>query len=191
MVLGHYLHISFLSLAYKLWSRNLTSQIPPTFIVNLILLKIFPLFLESMASRTVRSYEPQTAQANEEPPLESSLDLTLTQHFRDEELEPQKVHARLEVEPPWAWYYRISPNSHTLVILLQVDPASGDEPEIVYESCYETEDTSIFAWSSIPSIGHFRWLRGPIRRLPPNSKADYLVRTIRRILDFLQLWTMA
>jgi hypothetical protein len=32
-------------------------------------------------------------------------------------------------------------------------------------------------------------LRGPIRRLPPNSKADYLVRTIWRILDFLQLWT--
>jgi hypothetical protein len=34
-------------------------------------------------------------------------------------------------------------------------------------------------------------LHGPIRWLPPNSKADYLVRTIRRILDFLQLWTMA
>ncbi len=73
------------------------------------------------------------------------------------------------------------------MILLQVDPAFGDEPEIVYESCYETEDTSIFAWSSIPNIGHFRWLRGSIRRLPPNSKADYLVRTIRHILDFLQL----
>jgi hypothetical protein len=26
--------------------------------------------------------------------------------------------------------------------------------------------------------------------LLPNSKADYLVRTIRRILDFLQLWTI-
>jgi hypothetical protein len=76
-------------------------------------------------------------------------------------------------------------NSRTLVILLQVDPASGDEPEIVCEGCYETEDTSIFAWSSVPDVGHYRWLRNPIRRLPPNSKADYLVRTIRRILDFL------
>jgi hypothetical protein len=97
------------------------------------------------------------------------------------------VRARLEVEPPRAWYYRISPNSHTLVILLQVDPASGDEPETVYEGCYEIEDTSIFAWSSVPSVGHYHWLRSPIRQLPPNSKADYLVRTIRRILDFLQL----
>ncbi len=97
------------------------------------------------------------------------------------------MHARLEVEPPRAWYYRISPNSHTLVILLQVDPASDDEPEIVCEGCYETEDTFIFAWSSVPGFGHYRWLRGPIHRLPLNSKADYLVRTILRILDFLQL----
>jgi hypothetical protein len=97
------------------------------------------------------------------------------------------VCARLEVEPLRAWYYHISPNSRTLVILLQVDPASGDEPETVCESCYETEDTSIFAWFSVLGVGHYRWLRGPIRRLPPNSKADYLVRTIRRILNFLQL----
>ncbi len=97
------------------------------------------------------------------------------------------MRACLEVEPLRAWYYRISPNSHTLVILLQVDPASSDEPEIVCEGCYETKNTSIFAWFSIPNVGHYRWLRGPIRRLPPNSKADYLVRTIRHILDFLQL----
>jgi len=140
-----------------------------------------------MASRMVLSYGPQAASANEEPPPESSLDLTLTQHPRDEEPELREVRARLEVEPPQAWYYRISPNSHTLVILLQVDPASGDKPETVCEGCYETEDTSIFAWSSVPGVGHYRWLRGPIRRLPFNSKADYLVRTIRPILDFLQL----
>jgi len=163
------------------------SQVHPTSIVNSILLKIFPLFLKSMALRTITSYGPQAAQANEEPPSESSLDLTLTQHPCDEEPEPREVHARLEVEPPRAWYYRKSPNSRTLVILLQVDPTFGDEPEIVCEGCYETEDTSIFVWSSVPSVGHYRWLHGPIRQLPPNSKADYLIRTIRRILNFLQL----
>jgi hypothetical protein len=140
-----------------------------------------------MVSRMVTSYGPQAAQANEEPPPESSLDLTLTQHPRDEEPEPREVRARLEVKPLRAWYYRISSNSRTLVILLQVDPASGDESETVCESYYDTEDTSIFAWSSVPGVSHYRWLRDPIHRLPPNSKADYLVRTIRRILDFLQL----
>jgi hypothetical protein len=58
------------------------------------------------------------------------------------------VRACLEVEPLQTWYYRILPNSRTLVILLQVDPASSDEPETVYEGCYEIEDTSIFAYSS-------------------------------------------
>jgi hypothetical protein len=140
-----------------------------------------------MASRMATTYRPQAAQANEEPPLESSLDLTLMQHPRDEEPKIREVCLHLEVEPPRAWYYRISPNFRTLVILLQVDPASGDEPETVCEGCYDIEDTSIFAWSSIPSVGHYCWLRGSIRQLPPNSKADYLVHTIRRILDFLQL----
>jgi hypothetical protein len=138
-----------------------------------------------MVSRMVTSYGLQAAQANEKPPPKSFLDLTLTQHPHDEEPEPREVRARLEVEPPRTWYYRIFPNSRTLVILLQVDPASGDEPETVCEGCYEIEDTSIFAWSSVPGVGHYRWLRGLIRRLPPNNKVDYLVHTIRRILDFL------
>ncbi len=73
------------------------------------------------------------------------------------------------------------------MILLQVDPASSDEPKTVCEGCYKNEDISIFAWFLIPDIGHYRWLRGPIRRLLPNGKADYLIRTIRHILDFLQL----
>ncbi len=68
----------------------------------------------------------------------------LTKHSRDENHAPREVHARLEVDPLQAWYYRISPNSQTLVILLQVDPASSDELEIVYEGCYEAENTSIF-----------------------------------------------
>jgi hypothetical protein len=97
------------------------------------------------------------------------------------------VRTRLEVEPPRAWYYHILPNSRTLVILLQVDPAFGDKPKTVCEGCYETKNTFIFVWSSVPGIGHYRWLRGLIRQLPPNNKADYLVRTIRRILNFLQL----
>ncbi len=70
--------------------------------------------------------------------------MTLTQHPRDEEFEPREVCAHFEIDPPRAWYYRICPNFHTLMILLQVDPASGDEPKTVYEGCYETEDTSIF-----------------------------------------------
>jgi hypothetical protein len=72
-----------------------------------------------------------------------------------------------------------------MVILLQIDPASGDEPKTIHESYYEIKDTFIFAWSSILGVGHYRWLCGLIRRLFLNNKTDYLVCTIRRILDFL------
>jgi hypothetical protein len=52
-----------------------------------------------MASCMVTSYRPQAIQANEEPLLESSLYLTLTQHPRDEEPKPREVRAHLEIEP--------------------------------------------------------------------------------------------
>ncbi len=64
------------------------------------------------------------------------------------------MRARLEVKPPL--------NSCTLVILLQVDLVSGDEPKTVYEGYYETEDIFIFTWSSIPAVGHYHWLCGSI-----------------------------
>jgi hypothetical protein len=138
-----------------------------------------------MASRMVTPYGPQVAQVNEKPRLESFLDLTLTHHPCDEKPEPREVHVYLEVEPLQAWYYRISPNSRILVILLQVDPAPGDEPKTFCEGCYEIEDFYIFAWFSVFGVGHYHWLHGPICRLPPNSKVDYVVCTIQRILDFL------
>ncbi len=78
------------------------------------------------------------------------------------------MRARFEIQPLQAWYYCISPNSRTLVILLQVDPTSSDEPKIICEGCYEIEDIYIFAWSSIPDVGHYHWLR----------KEYYLVLTI-------------
>ncbi len=73
-----------------------------------------------------------------------------------------EVRVHFEVEPLQTWYYYISPNFHTLMILLQVDLAFGDEPETIYEGYYEIENIFIFAWSLIPSVGHYRWLHGSI-----------------------------
>jgi hypothetical protein len=75
------------------------SQIPLRFTTNSILLKIFPLFLEIMVLRMVTSYGPHPAQMNEEPTSESSLDLMLTQHPRDEDPAPREVRARLGINP--------------------------------------------------------------------------------------------
>jgi hypothetical protein len=93
--------------------------------------------------------------------------------------------ARLEVEPPRTSYHRIFSNFQTLVILLQIDLTFGDEFEIVYEGCSKIKNIYIFAWSLVPNIKYYRWLRGPFRQLFLNSKTDYHIHTIRRILDFL------
>jgi hypothetical protein len=91
------------------------SQVPHTFVVDSIWLKIPSLLLEIMASRMATFYGPQIAQVNEEPAPESSLNLMLTQHLHDENPASRKVRAHLEVDPPQTWYHRISPNSRTLV----------------------------------------------------------------------------
>ncbi len=52
-----------------------------------------------MASRMAMSYGLQVAQVNEEPALESFLNLTLMQHPRDEDPKLQKVRICLEVNP--------------------------------------------------------------------------------------------
>jgi hypothetical protein len=53
-----------------------------------------------MALHMTTSYGLQTTQVNEEPLPESSLYLTLTQHFCDEDPEPREVRPRLEIAPP-------------------------------------------------------------------------------------------
>jgi hypothetical protein len=84
------------------------------------------------------------------------------QHLRDENPEPREVRACLEVEPLRTWFYHIPLNFHTLVILLQVNRASSDELETVYEGCYEIENIFIFTWSSIFGVGNYCWLHSSI-----------------------------
>jgi len=57
---------------------HLMSQVPLTFIVDLIWLKIFYFFLEIMVLHMATSYELQAAQTNEELATKLSLNLTLT-----------------------------------------------------------------------------------------------------------------
>jgi hypothetical protein len=70
---------------------------------------------------------------------------------------------------------------------LLVNRTFGDDSKIICEGFYKTKNTSIFAWFSILGVGHYHWLYGLICQLLLNNKADYLVCTIRHILDFLQL----
>ncbi len=87
--------------------------------------RFFP-FVEFMSSCMITSYRLLVTQVNEKPPWESSLDLIFTQHAHDENPKPRKVRPYLEIEPLRAWYYRISSNFHTLMILLQFESTFND-----------------------------------------------------------------
>ncbi len=138
-----------------------------------------------MALHMATSYGPQDAQVNEKPALKSYLDLTLTQHPYDENSESQQVHTRFEVNPSRTWYYHISSNFRTLMIFVANQPHFWWWIWNCMKGCYKTEDTSIYTWSLIPRVRHYRWLHNLICWLFPNNKVDYLVRTIQRILNFL------
>ncbi len=74
-------------------------KVLPTLIIDLILILIYFYPLEIMASCMAMFYGSQSAQVNEEPVLKSSLNLVLTQHFRDEDPNPREVRAHLKVDP--------------------------------------------------------------------------------------------
>ncbi len=81
----------------------------------------------------------------------------------------------------------MSPNPHALTIYLEFVPTRGAAPERFEECQCEDDDVRLHCRTWVPGDGHYRWLRGPINPLSMEHRAEYLTRTIRHILEFLQL----
>jgi len=79
---------------------------------------------------------------NEESPLESSLDLALTQHHHDENPESQEVRPRLEVEPLLNLVLSNFSKFSNLGDFVTGRPHFNDELETICEGFYETKNTS-------------------------------------------------
>jgi hypothetical protein len=109
----------------------------------------------------------------------------------------QRLH---EEEPPrrvvrtWVdrstWDRRLSLNPHALAIYLKFVLARGAALERFEECQCKDDDVRLHCRTWVPGDGHYHWLRGPINPLLMEHWAEYLDRTIRRILDFLQLWSI-
>ncbi len=85
------------------------------------------------------------------------------------------------------WDHRLSPNPHALAIYLEFVPARGAAPKRFEECQCEDDDVRLHCRTWVPGDGHYRWLQGPLNPLSMEHRAEYLARTIRRILKFLQL----
>jgi hypothetical protein len=118
------------------------------------------------------------------PRKETPLDLDVFQRPREEE--PPRRVVRIRVAR-LVWDRRKSPNPHALAIYLEFVPARGVALARFEECQCEDDDVRLHCRTWVPGDGHYRWLRGPINPLPLEHRAEYLVRTIRRILEFLEL----
>jgi hypothetical protein len=137
-----------------------------------------------MVDDVVTPSNPLVASVEQKELEEAPLDVIVSQWSCEEEPPKQVVRTRVDSS---AWDRRLSPNPHALTIYLEFVLARGAAPERFEECQCEDDDVRLHCRTWVPGDGHYRWLRGPINPLPMEHRAEYFARTIRRILDFLQL----
>jgi hypothetical protein len=137
-----------------------------------------------MADDDATPSNPQVAPVQQEEFEEAPLDLNVSQRSREEE--PLRRVVRTQVDRS-VWDRRLSPDPHALAIYLEFVPACGAARERFEECQCEDDDVRLHCRTWVPGDGHYHWLRGPINPLPLDHRAEYLARTIRRILNFLEL----
>ncbi len=137
-----------------------------------------------MADDDATPSNPPVAPVQQKELEEAPLDLNVSQRPREEEPPRRVVCTRVDCS---VWDRRLSPNPHALTIYLEFVPACGAAPER-FENCQcEDDDVRLHCRTWVPGDGHYCWLRGPIKPLSMEHRTKYFARTIRRILDFLQL----
>jgi hypothetical protein len=127
---------------------------------------------------------PLVALVEQEELNKAPLDVNVSQ--RPHEEKPSRRVVRTQVDRS-AWDRRLSPNPHALAIYLKFVPARGVAPKRFEECQCENDDVRLHCRTWVPGDGHYCWLRGPINPLSMEHRAEYLTRTIYRILEFLQL----
>ncbi len=139
------------------------------------------------SSATIDKDKLEEATFDGTPINEVALEVNVSQRPREEE--PSRRVVRTWVDRS-VWDRWLSPNPHALAIYLEFVRARGTAPKRFEECQCEDDDVRLHCRTWVPGDGHYRWLRRPINPLPMEHRAEYLVRTICRILDFLQLWSI-
>ncbi len=115
---------------------------------------------------------------------EAPLDVNISQRLHEKE--PSKKMVRIRIDH-LAWGHQLFLNPHALTIYLKFVPVCEVAPERFEECQCENDDVHLHCRTWVPSDGHYCWLRGPINPLSMEHQAEYLARTIHRVLEFLQL----
>jgi len=137
-----------------------------------------------IVNNIVTPLNPSVAPVKQEKLEEVLLEVNVSQRPHKEELSRRIVRTRIDRS---AWDHRLSPNPHALAIYLEFVLTRGAAPESFEECQCENDDVRFHCRTWVFGDGHYRWLQGPINPLSMKHRAEYLARTICRILEFLQL----
>ena len=88
------------------------------------------------------------------------------------------------------WHGNLRSDARALVILLQVGCVEQGTQEVTFEGSFEGLNEDQYHHVRRPiegSVGHQRWLEGPVNPLARAQRADYIANTIRSILRFLHM----
>ncbi len=140
-----------------------------------------------MADNITRPSNPSITPVEQEELEEVLLEVNVSQRSHEEKSSKWVVRTRVDHS---AWDRRLFLNPHALAIYLKFVLARGAAPKRFEECQCEDDDVRLHCRTWVPGDGHYRWLRGPINPLSMEHQTEYLARTIRRILEFLQLWSI-
>ncbi len=135
-----------------------------------------------MADDVATLSNPSISLVEKEELEEAPFDMTVSQQSGEEKPSRRVVHTWVDHS---AWDCRLFSNPHTLSIYLEFVLTCGAAPKRFEECQCEDDDVRLHCRTWVPGDGHYRWLRSPINPLSMEHWVEYLVRTIRHILEFL------
>jgi hypothetical protein len=137
-----------------------------------------------MVNDVATPLNPPVSLVEKEELEEAPLNVKVSQRLHEEEPSRRMVRTRVD---RLAWDRRLSPNPHALAIYLEFVPACGATPERFEECQCEDDYVRLHSQTWVFGDGHYCWMRDPINPLPMEHRAEYLARTIRRILEFFAI----
>jgi hypothetical protein len=81
-------------------------------------------------------------------------------------------------------------DARALVIVLKVEAIFVGGHQVVFEGCFENINTGHMVTRLSDDIDHCFWFQGPLNHLGGKQRASYIAEVLRRILEFLHVWTI-
>jgi hypothetical protein len=84
----------------------------------------------------------------------------------------------------------LQPDARALIIVLEAEAMLVEGYQVLFEGCFENTNAGHMVTHLFDDIGYRLWLQGLLNHLGRERRANYIVDMLRRILEFLHVWTI-